>query len=120
MYNIYFYKTRRDDYPVNDFINKLDKKSQAKILKHIDLLQIHGPNLLRPYADHIEGKIRELRVRISADNIRILYFFFLSGNIILLHAFRKKSNEVPQREIDQAKRNMSDFISQHEQKLFEL
>lgn len=92
MYLIHFYKTRRGNYPVKDFIQQLSKKSRAKIWRYVELLEKHGPNLLRPYADSVEGKIRELRIRVIEGNIRILYFFFTGGNAVLLHALKKKLN----------------------------
>jgi phage-related protein len=87
----------------------LDKKSQAKIYRYLMLLQDNGHDLPLPYADHVQGKIRELRVVTQAGNVRIFYFFFISNDIILLHAFKKKTQELPIREIEKAERNMNDF-----------
>ena len=115
MYSVYFYKDRKDYYPVKDFIEELNKKSQAKVARYVELLKEHGPNLLRPYADQVKDKIRELRVRVSDGNVRIFYFFFVDRRIILLHAFKKKTQELPEGEIEQAKRNMEDFIERYNQ-----
>ena len=112
--------THRGDYPVKDFIQQMDKKSRAKVWRYIALLEEHGPNLLRPYADYVRDKIRELRIRIQAGNVRIFYFFFLKGNIILLHVFKKKTQELPEKEIEQAEKNMEDFILRHQRGEFEL
>ena len=109
MYEVIFYQTSRGDYPVSDFIEALDKKSRAKVYQYLNLLEKEGPNLLRPYADHVRGKIRELRVRFSSINVRIFYFFFLQDKIVLLHAFKKKTQQIPDREIEQAERNMTDW-----------
>ena len=46
-------------------------------------------------------------------NVRIFYFFFIERNIILLHGFKKKTQELPEREINQAERNMNDIIERH-------
>lgn len=120
MYKIKFYPTRRGNYPVRNFIQQMDKKSRAKIWRYIELLEKHGPNLLRPYADYVRDKIGELRIRLQVGNVRIFYFFFLEGNLILLHAFKKKTPELPEREIEQAKKNMEDFILRYHQGEFEL
>lgn len=110
MYETVFYQAPRGDYPVLDFIKTLDKKTRAKVYRYIELLEKEGPNLLRPYADHVRGKIRELRVRFSSANVRIFYFFFLGDKIVLLHAFRKKTQELPVGEIKEAERNMLDWV----------
>lgn len=119
MYKVKFYPTRRGDYPVRDFIQKMDKKSRAKIWRHIALLEEYGPSLLRPYADYVRGKIRELRIKVYSGNVRVFYFFFLEGDIILLHVFKKKTSGLPEREIEQAKKNMEDFIPRYQQGEFE-
>jgi len=114
MYKVKFYRTQRGKYPVVDFIEELDKKSQAKIYRYLTLLQEQGPDLPRPYADQVKGKIRELRVKTFQGNIRIFYFFFLGDDIVMLHAFKKKTQKLAEREIKKAQQNMSVFLLRHE------
>ena len=115
MYRIHFYINERGDVQARSFIKDLNIKSRAKIGQYINLLEQHGQDLLRPCADQVRDKIRELRIRTNDGNIRIFYFFFIEKNIILLHAFKKKTQEVPQREIEQAQRNMHHFLEQFRQ-----
>ena len=115
MYSVYFYADERGDVPVRDFIKDFNKKSRAKIGRYISLLEEQGPDLPRPYADQVRDKIRELRVHTSDGNLRIFYSFFINRNIILLHAFRKKSQDLPVGEIEQAQRNMYRFLEQYRQ-----
>ena len=120
MYTVHFYETRRGDYPVKDFVEQLGKRSRAKIWRYVELLQQKGPSLIRPYTDHVYNKIRELRILVNEGNIRIFYCFMGKGNIILLHAFNKKTDKLPMREILKAKRNMDDFTLRHERGELEL
>ncbi len=120
MYKAKFYEDHRGCYPVKDFIFSLEKKSRAKIWRYIELLEQHGPNLLRPYADIVKDKIRELRILTQEGNVRILYFFFIEQNIILLHAVKKKTYELPEGDIEHAKKNMLDFIARYKQGEFDL
>ncbi len=113
MYKIHYYATARGEGVVKDFIFSLSPKTEKKVFRAIDLLEEHGPELRRPHADSVKGKIRELRIRLAQDHIRILYFFFPGETIVLLHGFRKKTNEIPIREIEQAGRNMNDFIARY-------
>jgi len=75
LYSIVFYTTERGNSPVDDFLDGLDKKSRAKVAAYLSLLEEQGPNLKRPYADIVRGKIRELRIQQSANHYRILFFF---------------------------------------------
>jgi phage-related protein len=59
----------------------------------------------------LEGKILELRVRFATNQYRIFFFFFSEDTIVLLHAFLKKTPQVPAREIERAERNMDDFLA---------
>ena len=110
MYEVIFYQTARGDVPVKEFIDKLITNHQAKIYAALKRLQEEGPNLRRPEVAHLRGKILELRVRFATNQYRIL-FFFSEDTIVLLHAFLKKTQQVPAREIERAERNMDDFLS---------
>jgi len=113
LYNLVFYTTERGDSPVDDFLDGLDKKSRAKVAAHLSLLEEQGPNLRRPYADTVRGKIRELRIHHSSNQYRILYFFQLRDQIVLVHAFSKKAQQLKEKDIELAERRMRDWLHQH-------
>lgn len=110
MYNLVFYTTERGDSPVDDFLDGLDKKSRAKVAAHLSLLEEQGPNLKRPYADVVRGKIRELRIHQSSNQYRILFFFQARDQIVLAHAFSKKTQQMKEKDIELAERRMEDWI----------
>jgi len=64
-----------------------------------------------PYVKHIEGELWELRP--LSD--RILFAAWEGECFIVLHHFVKKSQKTPRREIDQAKRNLSDYRERSEE-----
>lgn len=113
MYDIIFYTIARDDSPIDDFLDSIDVKARAKVMATIDYLKREGPNLPRPYSDHVRGKIRELRTVFASNQYRILYFFFSQKTIVLLHGFRKKTQRLPIREIEQADQRMKDFLNRY-------
>jgi len=55
---------------------------------------------------HIEGDIWELRPLKD----RIIFFYWQEDTFVLLHYFIKKTQKTPRREIEQAKRNLKDFL----------
>lgn len=113
MYQILFYTTERGDSPVDEFLDELDKKSRAKVEAYLSILEEQGPSLKRPYADHVKGKIRELRIHYGTSQYRVLYFFYMRKNIILAHAFTKKTQELKEKDIDVAERRMEDWNHRH-------
>jgi phage-related protein len=110
LYNLIFYTTERGDSPVDDFLDRLDKKSRAKVAAHLSLLEEQGPNLKRPYADVVRGKIRELRIQQSSNQYRILFFFQVRDQIVLTHAFTKKTQQLKDKDIELAEKRMGDWM----------
>jgi phage-related protein len=110
LYNIVFYKAERGDSPLDDFLDGLDKKSRAKVAAYLSLLEEQGPNLKRPYADIVRGKIRELRIQYSSNQFRIFYFFQMFDQIVLVHALSKKTQQLKKQDIDLAERRMEDWM----------
>lgn len=99
-WNIYFFETKRGERIVKEYIKTLHTETVGKISERIALLKLHGPFLGMPYSKRITGKLYELRIR-GVQEVRIFYTFS-SGNIFLLHAFKKKSQKTPIKEINTA------------------
>lgn len=114
-YKVKFYRNSgTGKKPVFDYIENLNIKNKTKIYKYIDFLRANNGYLDEPYSKHIKGKIRELRVDFSKNNHRIFYFTFINRNIILLHAFLKKTDKTPANEIKKAEDNYTDVLSNKE------
>jgi phage-related protein len=107
-YEVLFYKDLAGNCPVEDFLDALTVKARAKAAKWIEKLEEFGPDLPRPYADIVRGKIRELRVIFASAQYRLLYFF-CGKYIVITHGFTKKTNEVPDNELRKAENMMRDF-----------
>jgi phage-related protein len=58
----------------------------------------------------VRGKIRELRIHYSSNQYRILYFFHVRDQIVLVHAFSKKTQQLKEKDIDLSERRMKDWI----------
>ncbi|KKT66732.1 MAG: hypothetical protein UW60_C0019G0018 [Candidatus Woesebacteria bacterium GW2011_GWA2_44_33] len=109
-WNIYFFQTARGEKVVKEFIKNLEGKTIGKISHNLDLLKIHGPFLGMPYSKKLTKEISELRIR-GREEIRILYTFS-KNSIYLLHAFKKKTQKTPKKEIKIAeeRKNILDTI----------
>lgn len=64
----------------------------------VEKLGEHGATLDFSYTSQIEGKLRELRLRLGETRYRILYFFDGRQIGVLLHGFKKNSAAVPENE----------------------
>ncbi|MBI2070674.1 MAG: type II toxin-antitoxin system RelE/ParE family toxin [Elusimicrobia bacterium] len=112
MYELIFYTTADDQSPVDEFLDSLVRKPRAKIFKFMEYLKVQGPDLPRPYADTLRGKVRELRVPYGKLHYRLLYFF-QGKRIVLTSGFLKKTSGVPEEEIVRSERRMADWLSRH-------
>ncbi len=91
------------------------------MLALLSILEEKGPNLPRPYADLLQEGIHELRVKLSGQQVRMLYFFCYRNYIVLTHALIKHTARVPTQDIAKAKQYREDFLSRYpEEKLKEL
>lgn len=94
------FETRSGQKPVDDFVKAQDQSTISKIAFRIDILEKFGPRLSMPYSRKITDQLYELRIRGKVE-IRILYGF-KNNEAVLLHAFKKKQDKIPQREIETA------------------
>ena len=98
-------------FPVQDFIDRLDAKMQAKVLRTVKLLEENGTDLRLPYSAYLRDDILELRTKVGSDISRVLYFFFDGGQAILTHGFIKKTQKTPPSEIERAIRYRKEYFS---------
>ena len=84
----------------------LPKEARAKLLARVQMLREHGPSLDFPYTSQIEGRLRELRLRLGKTRYRVLYFFDERRTCILLHGFTKNTEAAPPGEIRVALQRM--------------
>ena len=96
-----------EKYPVNDFICRLDRKTQNKIGAQLETLQ-RKDCLLQPPAvkvfrlDRYKG-LYELRTRSKKAMTRIIFFFDSDDNVVLLHGFVKKQDRATNQALETAR-----------------
>ena len=112
MYGVFYYRDKNGKSEIEEYIKTLVSKSDKdsrikarKILDYIDYLQIEGTQAGEPYVKKLDGDIWELR----PIRDRILFAAWDGQRFILLHHFMKQTQRTPQREIEQAKRNLADY-----------
>ncbi len=107
------YTDRRGNEPVIDYIAKLAKARPAEaasMLRYIDLLEAKGERLQPPFAALIDAKIRLFELR--PGNHRVAYAFH-RGTYVLLHAWRKRTQKLHEREATRARSRLADWLQRH-------
>lgn len=114
-FDIEFYKTETGNCPIQEFLDSLDCKMRAKVLRMILVLEQHGNELREPYSKSLGDDIFELRVKQGSGLVRLLYFFIVGKKIILTNGFVKKTLKAPRGEISKAKSYREDYLQRKEQ-----
>lgn len=109
-FEVIAYEDDNGQVPVEEFMNQLSIKMRAKLYGLLVILQEKGNMLREPYSKHLDDGIFELRCKLGSDIVRILYFFFYEGKIVLTNGFVKKRNKTPEEEIKLAKVRRRTFI----------
>jgi phage-related protein len=89
-----FFADDEGSQPVRDWLDSLPEGARGRMLARIDLLAEHGPALDFPFTSQIEGRLREIRLRVGRVRYRVLYFFDRTRTAILLHGFAKRTEAV--------------------------
>lgn len=121
MYEIEFYEDENGKSAIADYINDLSYKASTnkecrvnlnKIIAYMDALEELGTRVGAPVTKHLDGEIWELRPLRN----RFLYAYYKDNKFIILHNFIKKTQKTPKREIEQAQRNLRDYLERNEKK----
>ena len=83
----------------------------ARYLRLADLMIEFGPNLGLPHTKVIDKKLYELRVEGGEGIARIFYCTKIKNKIVILHSFIKKSQKIPKKELDKAKKRLKEVLN---------
>ena len=100
--------------PVKEFLDSLDDKMGAKLIGLMEVLEEKGTELRKPYSEHLDDGIFELRCKQGSNITRVLYFFYVGKKIIATNGFVKKTQKTPPREIKLAKERRADWLKRHD------
>jgi phage-related protein len=80
----------------------------ADYARIVELLMQFGPQLRMPHSRAMGDGLFELRPRSSEGIGRAFFCFVVGQRVIVLHAFIKKTQETPERELKLARRRMKE------------
>ena len=87
---------------MEDFLLGLPEATRLEVVDALLLLE-GGQALEMPLSRNLAGirsGLHELRFRDKAGQVRVVYYLKKGDAIYLVHAFRKKTQTIPRRELD--------------------
>ncbi len=89
-------------------IDALPADIRASYTRLTELLEEFGLDLCMPHSRAMGGGLFELRPRGREGIARVFYCMKVGKKIIMLHSFKKKTQETPKRELDIARRRQKE------------
>ena len=86
---------------VTEFMVSQPESVQVKYERIIDLLEEKG-RLISPYAEKVEKDLFAIRI-LKPKNVRIFYVYMKGDEIYGIHAYEKKSQKIPAKELNLAR-----------------
>ncbi|MFH1800152.1 MAG: type II toxin-antitoxin system RelE/ParE family toxin [Candidatus Omnitrophota bacterium] len=99
-YQVNYFKNEKGEEPVRDYIKDLALEDKAKVFAYLKQLSDVGPQMRRPMADYMGNKTGLYELRPGKH--RVIYFYMERKNIILLHALYKKTDKIPEGDVETA------------------
>ena len=99
---IKFYLTGSGRSPIEEFVRELSEELRGEFFDAVSLLTT-GQVLAMPLSRNLSSihpGLHELRLKDRSGQLRFFYFVKRGDAIYLLHAFRKKTQEIPRKELD--------------------
>lgn len=75
----------------------------------VELLTEYGPNLRLPHSRAMGDGLFELRPRGRSGIGRAFYCFLVGKRVVVVHAFVKKTQQTPDKELKLARKRMKDL-----------
>ena len=91
------------DTTVEREIAELPQDMQAKLRRIADMIEQLGLSAMRePYIKHLQGKLWEMRLTGRDGISRAIYVTMSGQRVVIVRAFRKKTQKTPRSEIELA------------------
>lgn len=93
---------------VEDAITEMPPKIQARMIRLLELMEEHGANLGSPHTTHMGDGLFEIRAKAKEGIGRALFCYMKGEHVYILHAFVKKPQKTPKKDLDLAKTRMKE------------
>ena len=98
-WSVVYYVSASGNIPVRDFLNSADPALKAKALRLLLYVGEYGLQAIIAHVKKLSGTpIWEIRI-MGRTGVRILFVTQIEKQLLLLHAFYKKTQKTPAKEI---------------------
>lgn len=94
-------------------VHRLEKTIKAKYMAITDMMLEYGPNLGMPHTKAMGKGLFEIRAKGQAGIARGFFCTIANNTIIILHVFVKKTQATPKKELELAKKRMTE-VNKHD------
>ncbi|MBI4608224.1 MAG: type II toxin-antitoxin system RelE/ParE family toxin [Candidatus Rokubacteria bacterium] len=106
---ITFYETAGGRRPVEEYLRSLERPERARAAEGLQNIQRFGFEAVGVQFRQIRGKLWEIRIQ-TGEAHRFFYVMASREEMVLLHAYRKKTQKAPSREIATAERRLKEVL----------
>jgi phage-related protein len=110
---IIFFETDFGDKPVEEFLAGLDAAVRAKVVRTLELLRTQQIMPTKFWKKLSGSDLWEVRVEYAGNIYRVLAAFAKNNRVILVHAFQKKSQKTPRRDMEIALQRQKRYFQRH-------
>jgi phage-related protein len=93
---------------IDEQILAMPPKIQARMLKLLELMERHGANLGPPHTEAMGDGLFEIRAKAQEGIGRGLFCYLQGKHVMVLHAFVKKSQKTPMKDLELARQRQQE------------
>ena len=96
---------------MTDYIDGLPEGDQARFFEVLEEIERHGLEAARIILKPLQGKLWEIKFSAVGGGYRILYAIITKDSMVWLHAFKKKTQKTPAKELGLALKRLKEVMS---------
>ncbi|KAA1176072.1 type II toxin-antitoxin system RelE/ParE family toxin [Marinobacter salinexigens] len=93
---------------VDEDLARMPPKIQARLVRLMELMEKHGANLGEPHTKSLGNDLFEIRAKAKEGIGRGIFCYMHGKRIIVLHAFVKKDQKTPKKDLELAKARLKE------------
>lgn len=114
-FKVNYFKTKSGKSPISKYLDDIDnKKERAEVFSVLRGIQEFGFDAIGVDFRQIDRKLWELKIKTHGNQHRIFYVMLTRIEIVLLHAYLKKTPKAPESEIETARQRYKQLLEERE------